>query len=271
MSKISLKDILRDKRKEVERRKAKEPIELLKKKISSLPPVRDFKKAIFGTASHQCIGKRGNLMTIAEIKKKSPSAGFISGVEPIKIAREYEASRHCCAISVLTDKKYFGGNINLLKIVKSVTRKPILRKDFIIDEYQLYESRAYGADMILLIAGILSQKKLRHFLKIAKNLGLSCLIESHSLKDLKKIPEGAEIYGINNRDMARDFSVNPYTAKKLIRYIPPKKIIVVESGIKTKEDINFIMSLKRVNAVLIGTSILKSPHPGKALERLFKF
>ena len=260
MVKIRLKNIIRDKRQEVKERKIREPIGLLKKRIKSLPPVRNFKKAISGK----------NLLAIAEIKKKSPSAGIVTKLDALKIARGYEKSSHCCAISVLTDKKYFGGDIKLLNKVKGVTTKPLLRKDFIIDEYQIYESRAYGADMILLIASILSQKKLKEFFDIAKNLGLACLIESHSIEDINKIPAKADIYGINTRDLAGNFSTDLDVSKKLIKYIPAKKIIVVESGIKTAEDINFVKSLKRVSAVLIGTSILKSPYPGKALDKIFK-
>jgi len=257
MAKVTLRDILRDKRQEIKRRKIKESIPLLKKKIKSLPPVRDFS-----------VG--AELTAIAEIKKKSPSAGIITRLAPTTIAREYEASNHCCAISVLTDKKYFGGDIKLLKKVKDVTTRPVLRKDFIIDEYQIYESRAYGADAILLISSILSQKKLKRLFDMAKRLGLACLIESHCREDLAKVPAQAEIYGINNRNLASGFSTNLEVSKKLIRYIPAGKIIVVESGVESAADITFIKSLKRVNAVLIGTSILRKPQPGKALDRLFR-
>jgi indole-3-glycerol phosphate synthase len=260
MKKITLKDILRDKRQEVEQKKSKEPIGIFKKKIASCLPVRDFTGRISGE----------KLMAIAEIKKKSPSAGLITGLSAVRIAREYEASSYCCAISVLTDKKYFGGDVKLLKKIKSVTTRPVLRKDFIIDEYQIYESRAYGADMILLIAGILSKEELKRFFGIARHLGLACLIESHSPEDIKKIPPEANIYGINTRALAGDFSTDLNTAKKLIKYIPEKKIIVVESGIATKNDIEFVKSLKQINAVLIGTSILRKPHPGQALDKLFR-
>jgi len=279
MVKITLKDILKDKQCEIEKRKTRESIGVLKGKIKSLPPVRNFKKAI---------SVRGKLMAIAEIKKKSPSAGLITkldyigtyrkrtyaiGRRPIlldvtTIARQYEANNHCCAISVLTNKKYFGGDIKFLNEVKDVTTKPVLRKDFIIDEYQVYESRVYGADCILLISAILSRKKLNRLFDIARGLGLRCLIESHYREDLTKVPAQAEIYGINNRDLAGGFSIDLEVSKKLIKHIPAGKIIVVESGIKTKKDINFIRSLRRVNAVLIGTSILKEPHPGKALDTL---
>ena len=260
MVKITLKNILRDKRQEIEEKKIQESIRVLKGKIKSLPPVKDFKKAISGR----------NFTAIAEIKKKSPSAGLITKLDTASIAREYETSKSCCAISILTDKKYFGGDIKFLNKVKDVTTKPVLRKDFIIDEYQIYESRVYGADCILLISAILSQKKLNRLFDIARGLGLRCLIESHYREDLTKVPAQAEIYGINNRDLAGGFSTNLEVSKKLIKHIPAGKIIVVESGIKTKSDIEFIKSLKQINAVLIGTSILKKPHPGKALDRLFR-
>ena len=269
MAKMTLKDILKNKQYEIEDRKAQESIGLLKKKIKSLPSVRNFKKAIsVGKAIPAKQGVRGKLMAIAEIKKKSPSAGLITKLEVTTIARQYEANNHCCAISVLTDKKYFGGDIKLLNKVKDVTTKPVLRKDFIIDEYQIYESRVYGADCILLISAILSRKKINRLFDIARGLGLRCLIESHSQEDLTKVPARAEIYGINNRDLAGGFSTNLEISKKLIKHIPAGKIIVVESGIKTKKDIEFIKSLRRVNAVLIGTSILREPQPGQALDRL---
>ena len=255
---ITLKDILQDKEREVRERKAREPLALLKDKISQAPPLRDFKKALQGKG----------LKAIAEIKEKSPSTGLISRMDIPKIAREYEASKHCCAISVLTDKKYFGGDIKWLKKVKDETTKPILRKDFIIDEYQIYESRLYGADAILLIATILSRNKLRRFFDIAGDLGLACLIESHYREDLAKIPAGAPIYGLNNRDLSGDFSIDVEVTRRLIKYIPRGKIIIAESGLETREDINFIKSLRRVKAVLIGTSILKTPHPRKTLDKL---
>lgn len=256
---ITLKDILRDKEREVRERKAREPLSLLKDKISQAPPLRNFKKALQGKG----------LKAIAEIKEKSPSTGLIATrVDITKIAREYEASKHCCAISVLTDKKYFGGDIQWLKKVKDETTKPILRKDFIIDEYQIYESRLYGADAILLIATILSRDNLRRFFDIARDLGLACLIESHYREDLAKIPAGAPIYGINNRDLSGDFSIDVEVTRRLIKYIPRGKIIIAESGLVTREDINFIKSLRRVKAVLIGTSIIKTPHPRKTLDKL---
>lgn len=259
MSRITLKDILENKRREVERNKADFPLRLLRKKIAWAGSLRNFKEAIH----------KKKLMAIAEIKMRSPSAGIITNLDAASIAAEYEKSRYCCAISVLTDEKYFGGDIKLLSKVRSQTTKPILRKDFIIDEYQIYEARAYRADMLLLIAAILSRKKLKKFFEIAGDIGLPCLIESHSIEDLKKIPDEAEIYGINTRDLAHDFSTNLDVSKKLIGHIPAGKIIIVESGIETKRDIEFIKSLKRVDAVLIGTSILKTPHPGKTLDIIF--
>lgn len=260
MPEITLKDILADKRKEIEKRKKEEPLSLLKEKIIYAPRLRDFRTSLQGK----------ELKAIAEIKEKSPSTGLIARVDVAALAREYEKSRYCCAISVLTDKKYFGGDINWLLKVKTETTKPVLRKDFILDEYQIYEARAYGADAILLMAAILSRDKLDRFFKIARGLGLACLIESHSPEDLNKIPGEARIYGLNNRNLKGDFSVNLKVTERLLSYIPWNKIVVAESGIGNKKDINYIRSLKRVRAVLIGTSILKTGHPGRALDSLFK-
>lgn len=260
MGKITLKAILKDKSLEIKNRKARRPLRQLREEIRDALPVRNFRERI----------TKGQLMAIAEIKKKSPSVGRITKLDTVSIAREYEKSIYCCAISVLTDKKYFGGDINSLKVVKSCTTKPILRKDFVIDEYQIYEARSYGADMILLISSILSKQKLSRFISLAVEIGLLPLVEVHTPEDIKKVPPEAEVYGINNRNLMSDFSTDINVSKKLLRYIPRKKIIIVESGLETRKDIAFIKSLKRVNAILIGTSILRQAHPGRALDRLFK-
>lgn len=247
MSKITLKEILKNKDKEIKDWKKKENIEELKRKIAKSLPIRDFKSAFYKDIK--------SIGIIAEIKAKSPSENVITEEEPLKIAEEYEKSK-AVAISVLTDV-YFGGRLDLMEEVKRQTSKPILRKDFIMDEYQIYQSRAYGADAVLLISYILSKEKLNKFIKISKELGIECLVELHYKKDLKIIPEEAEIYGINNRDLLNGFKTDLNVTFKLVKYIPKGKLIISESGIKTPDDITRLKNVG-VNGVLTGTSILKT-------------
>lgn len=220
---------------------------------------KDFAKAIKNPVS-----------LIAEIKKASPSAGIIRRqFYPIKIAEIYEKVG-ASAVSVLTDEKYFLGNIKYLKDISNAVSIPALRKDFIIDEIQIYESRANGADAILLIAGILSRDELRQFSEIADGLGMTQILEVHDEKELLKALEiSPKIIGINNRDL-NTFKTDINTTRKLIKLIPKDKrpIIVSESGIKTKKDID---SLKKsgANAVLIGEELMKAENPEKKIRELF--
>jgi len=234
---------------------------LLNKIISKIPglkPVKDFKSAI---------SKPNRLNLIAEIKRASPSAGIISDNFDVKnIAEQYNQSV-VDAISVLTEKKYFQGNISYLNVVKENSSLPILRKDFIIDEYQIYESRYYGADAILLIVSILDKGKINKFLKISKQLNLSCIVEVHSKEDLNiALESNAEIIGINNRNLF-DFSVDLNTTIKLKPEIPENKIVVSESGIKTKDDVTLLKNAG-INAVLVGQHFMESKNIKKSVEKL---
>lgn len=208
---------------------------------------------------------------IAEIKTQSPSQGPITLYTPCEIAREYEKSK-ASVISVLTDKTLFGGSLKDMRWVQRITTKPILRKDFIMELDQVYESKAYGADAILLIASNLTAKELEKIIDLSRGLGMECLVECHTKEDIEKVPETADIYGINNRDLSNpgkppDLDVT----KNLIGYIPKGKIIVSESGIRGREDIDFLNSLDRkVDAVLVGTSILKSNDMIGFINRLLK-
>ena len=213
-----------------------------------LPPRRDFKGAI---------SVSGRINLIAEIKFASPSAGLIrETIDPCAIGNNYESSG-AAAISLLTDRQFFGGNLANLPKLKRTVSIPILRKDFIIDEIQIREADAYGADAVLLIARILTQQQLNEYTAMCNELNLAALTEIHDEDDLEKaIKSNADIIGINNRDLDT-FVVDIKTTARLAAMIPKDKVIVGESGIESDEDIQDLKG-SRVNAVLVGSSIMKS-------------
>jgi indole-3-glycerol phosphate synthase len=207
---------------------------------------------------------------IAEVKKASPSKGIIrSNFDPVEIAKTY-SSNGAAAISVLTEADHFLGNLDYLKKIRDSLgnhRPPLLRKDFIFDAYQVYESRAFGADAILLITAILTPEKLRMLMDLSKSLGMNCLVEVHNEKELETaLNNVAEIIGINNRDL-QTFNVDLTTTKRLRRLIPPGKIVVSESGIKSHEDIQKLAQWG-VNAVLIGEAFMSAPDIAAKMREL---
>ena len=204
---------------------------------------------------------------IAEIKKASPSKGIIrNNFEPVKIARSYE-NAGASAISVLTDEKFFQGNLEYLKTCREAVSLPILRKDFIIDMFQVFESRAAGADAVLLIAAVLDANKLRKFRLAAESLGMASLVEVHNEQELcKAVESGASIIGINNRNL-QTFEVDIETTLKLAPAVPPNTILVSESGISGKEELHKLAEAG-VDAVLIGEALMRSDDPGLALKEL---
>ena len=212
---------------------------------------RNFKQLLINSQKKE----KNNI--IAEIKKASPSAGIIvKDYLPENIAIDYEKSG-AGAISILTEKNFFLGNIDHLSLINKKSNLPILRKDFIIDPYQILESKVYRADAILLIVSILNDEQIKNFIDLAKLYGLDCLIETHSEEDLNRaINIGYPIIGINNRNL-KDLSVNIKNTVDLIKKIPKEFIIVAESGIKSKEDINMYNDVGIYN-FLIGESILKT-------------
>lgn len=213
----------------------------------------------------QALTKEG-MSIIAEIKKASPSKGIIKeNFDVVKIGEVY-AQINIDAVSVLTEKEFFKGEDSSIQKVKRVNSKPILRKDFIIDEYQIYQSKAIYADAVLLIVAILGDK-LRPFYKLATELGLSCLVEVHDEQELYKAIEArCEIIGINNRDL-RDFSVELKTSERLISKIPEGITVVSESGIKTLEDIKYLRSIG-VDGVLVGETFMRQI---EEIDRIKKF
>lgn len=248
---MMLKEIIENKRKEIEKSKRKFPLSSFKSKLKKSD--RDFEKAI-----------SGRLRLIAEVKKASPSEGIIRTDFNIKqIIEIYD--KYADAISVLTDKKFFSGDLKNIKEAKRYTDKPILRKDFIIDEYQIYESRHYGADAILLIASALTEKQIDKFIGIAKKYSMDCLVEVRTMAELDKVLRTrADIIGINNRNLDT-LKINLNTTLRLADKIPKNKIIVSESGFKSKKDIEKLKG--KVNAFLIGTAFMKSRDiEGKIME-----
>lgn len=194
---------------------------------------------------------------IAEFKRKSPSAGIIrDDIDPVDTALEYVKNGAAC-ISVLTDEKYFGGSLNDLERIRSAVTIPVLRKDFIIDEYQLGEAKAYGADAVLLIADILSKSELDHLYGEARKLGLECLVEVYDEAAIGKISfDSMKMIGINNRDL-RTFTVDLNHTKRMIQKLPDDVFIISESGIKNREDIALVKGFG-ANGALIGESLMRN-------------
>lgn len=256
-----LDDILEEKQKEVREAKEKLSLEELRGGLKVLSPRRNFKASI---------SKAGQINLIAEIKKTSPSKGVIrEDFNPGEIARIYEESG-AKALSILTDKRFFGGDLSYLDDVRKMTKLPILCKDFIIDEYQIYQSAQAGADAILLIAAILSKEKIVKFLSLGAGLDLECLVEVHTEDELKKALEAdSSIIGINNRDL-QTFEVDTQTTRRLIGMIPEKKVIVSESGIKSHRDIENLKNLG-VGAVLVGEAFMESADIGAKVKEVMGY
>ncbi len=249
-----LLDIAMHKRHEVDVRKEKLPLKKFQKKL--LPSQRDFRASLL----------RHGISLIAEIKKSSPSTGLIKKgkFDVAKIAMDYEAAG-ARAISVLTDKKYFSGDLENLDKAQAANSLPLLCKDFIIDEYQVYEARLHGADAILLIAALLTSEQLQALINVACSLGMNVLLEVHNEQELKKaLQTDAGIIGINNRNL-HNFKIDLKMTQKLAKKIKGR-VVVTESGIAAKADIDKLP--KNVTAMLVGTSIMKSKDPKKKIASL---
>lgn len=254
-----LNKIINHKIKELVATRQKVSLDSLKIRVKSLPKTRDFKQAIIKNSG-----------IIAEIKRASPSKGALRlNLNAVKLAKSYEKNG-AAAISVLTEKQFFKGSSDDLTKVKKAIKLPVLRKDFIIDPYQVYESRVIGADAILLIASILSVKKLRELYKLASQLGLYSLVEVHDKKDLKKalsIPRFSRgLIGINNRNL-KTFKTDLATSLSLVNLIPDNYTVIAESGIKASQDI-FKLKIAGINGFLIGETLVKAKQPGVKLKEL---
>ena len=246
-----LKKICEDKSKEIEITKNKCSLNTLKKLVSDKIEKRDFKN----NAIRSVINK--NNLIIGEIKKSSPSAGqIIKEYHPEEIAKIYEKAG-IGAISILTENNYFNGEIDHLSLIKQNTRIPILRKDFIIDEYQIFESKVYQADIILLIVSVLSDDQLKLFLKIAEDLQLDVIIETHDEEEVERAMKlNYPIIGINNRNL-KNLKTDVNNSANLFTSISKDFTVIAESGIKSSSDIAMYNELGIFN-FLIGESILKS-------------
>jgi indole-3-glycerol phosphate synthase len=206
---------------------------------------------------------------IAEVKRASPSKGPIRpGLEVGPLVKAYEVSG-VRALSVLTEEEFFQGGSEDLRAAVAAARLPVLRKDFIVDEYQVHEARAWGADAVLLIAALLTDRELRRLARMALDLDLDVLLEVHDRGELERaVPLAEVIIGVNNRDL-RTFAVSLATTLELAALVPPERILVSESGIWTHEDVAQLAA-SGVNAVLVGESLLRSPDVGTAVEELMR-
>ncbi|MDE0661587.1 MAG: indole-3-glycerol phosphate synthase TrpC [Gammaproteobacteria bacterium] len=253
-----LAEIVEHKRAEVVARRRLRPLAEVRRTAEAAPIPRGFAKAI----------KTRNPAVIAEIKRASPSEGVIrADFDPAKVATSYERAGAAC-LSVLTDTRYFMGCDGHLEDARNATKLPALRKDFIVDPYQVYESRALGADCLLLIAAALEAGQLGDLARLAGELGLDVLIEVHDRDELDAALDlRPKIVGINNRDLAT-FTTNLDTTIDLLGVIPDAVAVVAESGIHSPEDVRRLQDAG-VRAFLVGTAFMRAPDPGRALERLF--
>lgn len=264
-----LDKIIQTKRHEIAERKQRTPLEALKETIQTLGRPRNFFQAV----TKMPAGKPLNL--IAEIKKASPSAGVIrADFDPVAIAKIY-ASAGADALSVLTDEQYFQGRLEYIHAIRDVVKLPVLRKDFLIDPYQVYESRAAGADAILLIAECLQTNELIDLQILATELNLTCLIEVHDIDNLMRVRDRVigfphrsySLLGINNRDL-RTFKTDLGTTLRVAELIDDKEVLVSESGINTFEDVKKL-SDAGVRAVLVGESLMRSADIAGKVKELF--
>jgi indole-3-glycerol phosphate synthase len=256
-----LKRILAVKQEEVAAARAAAPLLAVRELAEAQPVPRDFVGAIRERVA------AGKAAVIAEIKKASPSKGVIrADFQAAAIAADYAAHGAAC-LSVLTDRHFFQGAPADLRAARAACALPALRKDFLIDPYQVFEARAMGADAILLIAAALDPALMRDLEAIAQELGLAALVEVHDGNELDRaLRLATPLIGINNRDL-RSFEVSLQTTLDLLPRIPPERIVVCESGIRTADDLARMLD-RGVNAFLIGEALMRRPRPGEALEAL---
>lgn len=257
-----LERILATKRREVEAGRAGTPLAEMERRARAAAPARGFEAAIRRDAA------RKRAAVIAEIKRASPSRGTIrADLDVGAIARSYESHGASC-LSVLTDRDYFGGSSSDLVSAREACRLPVLRKDFIVDPWQVYESRAMGADCILLIVGAAPIQALRELEHVAKSLGMDVLVESHDAAELElALQLQTALVGINNRDL-RTFRTRLETTLELLERVPEGRIVVTESGIGAPGDVKPLLA-RGVSAYLVGSAFMSAAEPGEELERVF--
>ena len=255
-----LDQIFDNKRRELAKAKRNVPLTDLKARIDDMDPVRSFRSAI----------KRDNggpVKLIAELKKASPSKGLIREDFKLPDIISVYDRKQVSAVSVLTEERYFAGSLKNLQETRKRTEKPLLRKDFIFDPYQVYEARANGADAVLLIAASLEKSQISDLYGLAKELSLDCLIEVHNLKELDATLDcGAEIVGINNRNL-KTLEISLNMTFEMLKDIPEDRTVVSESGINSREHVESIEA-SRTDAILVGTAIMKSDDIGAKIDEL---
>ena len=253
-----LDEIVLHKRQEVADSQQRRPMADVRAAAESAPEPRDFRRALTD---------RPDIALIAEIKRSSPSAGLIrEDFDPAVIADCYHVAG-AAAMSVLTDERFFTGRLEYIALARAAASVPVLRKDFIIDEYQVCEARAAGADAILLIVRILSDEQLGEYLVLARSLGMTALVETHNAEEIERaVRSGAVIIGINNRDLDT-LTVDLATTESLVEQIPSDRVIVSESGISSREDVERLARCG-VSAVLVGETLMRSPDIAEAARAL---
>jgi indole-3-glycerol phosphate synthase len=256
-----LDEIIERRRERLEEEKAVLPLAEVKARLARMTGLRQQPRNF----APMLQGER--VRVIAEIKRRSPSEGALRELfDPRSLAQDYSGSG-AAAISVLTEQDYFDGDPLYLRRARSGMPLPVLRKDFLVDEYQVYEARLLLADAVLLIADVLSEGQLRALLMVTRELGMEALVEAHDEAALETaLRAGAKVVGINNRDLAT-MQVDLATTERLAREVPLDKILVSESGIKTVEDVERL-ARAGVDAVLVGTSLMRAEEPGRALRAL---
>lgn len=257
-----LQRILQTKQQEIAERSAQRSLAQVQELAIAADPVRGFLRAM------QSKIQVGQAAVIAEIKKASPSKGIIrADFDPPSIAQSYARGGAAC-LSVLTDKPYFQGHENYLQAARAACTLPVIRKDFMIDPYQIYEARAIGADCILLIVSALNDQQLNELYTLAIELGMDVLIEVHDRDELRRtIPLNAPLIGINNRNL-RTFVTSLNTTLDLLAEVPSNTLLVTESGIHTQADVQ-LMREHQVNAFLVGEAFMRAADPGAELANLF--
>ncbi len=266
---ITLKEIITHKRDEVALSKEVLPLTEVKESARSTEPPRNLFGAVVNGHT------RGSTSVIAEIKRKSPSAGLIrDDLDVSSIATAYEKAG-AAAISCLTDEHFFGGKLDYIKEIREVVSLPVLRKDFIIDEYQIWEARAAGADAVLFIGEVLSEGQLMDYMILAHELRMTSLVEAHSMDELLKIQghigfphAGYSLLGINNRNLKTMKTDISHTIR-MVDVVEDTSVVVSESGITNPEDLDRLRQ-HGVHIVLVGESLMKQPCPGEALAKLIR-
>ncbi len=253
-----LDEIVAHKRREIEADRRDRPLDKVREQADEAPPPLDFRAALAGGDT---------VAMIAEIKRASPSAGLIrEDFDPARLAAAYRDAG-AAALSVLTDRRYFQGRLAYLAEARRAARLPTLRKDFVVDPYQLYQARAAGADAVLLIVRVLSPPELDELLELAGRLGMAALVETHEPSEVERaIHAGAEIIGINNRDLDT-LEIDLHATEAMSVMVPTDRVLVSESGISARADVERLAE-SGIDAILVGQSLMASPDVCEAARRL---